>query len=145
MGFSRQEYWSGVSFPSPGDLPDQASNPGLPHCRQMLYPLSHQESLQHNHSCCYYYSVLQKRHTFILKFLLAPSLTRAPAQQVKAALTHCLAPLMPLPPGSQAPKKPSKFRGIRSCATRITPRPSDRREPERPSPKPSSALWEGSS
>ena len=22
MGFSRQEYWSGVQFPSPGDLPD---------------------------------------------------------------------------------------------------------------------------
>ena len=22
MGFSRQEYWSGVLFPSPGDLPD---------------------------------------------------------------------------------------------------------------------------
>ena len=21
MGFSRQEYWSGLSFPSPGDLP----------------------------------------------------------------------------------------------------------------------------
>ena len=27
MGFSRQEYWSGVSFPSPGDLP----NPGIEH------------------------------------------------------------------------------------------------------------------
>ena len=25
MGFSRQEYWSGVPFPSPGDLP----NPGI--------------------------------------------------------------------------------------------------------------------
>ena len=25
MGFSRQEYWSGLSFPSPGDLP----NPGI--------------------------------------------------------------------------------------------------------------------
>ena len=25
MGFSRQEYWSGLPFPSPGDLP----NPGL--------------------------------------------------------------------------------------------------------------------
>ena len=25
MGFSRQEYWSGLQFPSPGDLP----NPGL--------------------------------------------------------------------------------------------------------------------
>ena len=42
MGFSRQEYWSGWPFPSPGDLPDQGSNPGLPHCRQTLYCLSHQ-------------------------------------------------------------------------------------------------------
>ena len=25
MGFSRQEHWSGLSFPSPGDLP----NPGI--------------------------------------------------------------------------------------------------------------------
>ena len=23
MGFSRQEYWSGFTFPPPGDLPDQ--------------------------------------------------------------------------------------------------------------------------
>ena len=27
--FSRQEYWSGMPFPSPGDLPNQGSNPGL--------------------------------------------------------------------------------------------------------------------
>ena len=27
-------------------LPTQGSNPGLPHCRQMLYRLSHQGSLQ---------------------------------------------------------------------------------------------------
>ena len=40
--FSRQEYWSGLPFPSPGDLPDPGSNPGLLHCRQMLYHLSHQ-------------------------------------------------------------------------------------------------------
>ena len=26
MGFSRQEYWSGLPCPSPGDLPDQGSN-----------------------------------------------------------------------------------------------------------------------
>ena len=25
MGFSRQEHWSGVPFPSPGDLPDVTS------------------------------------------------------------------------------------------------------------------------
>ena len=28
MGFSRQEYWSGVLFPSPGDLPDPGIEPG---------------------------------------------------------------------------------------------------------------------
>ena len=27
MGFSRQEYWSGLPFPSPGDLPDQGIEP----------------------------------------------------------------------------------------------------------------------
>ena len=41
MEFSRQEYWSGFPFPSPGDLPD----PGIelrspPHSRQILYCLS---------------------------------------------------------------------------------------------------------
>ena len=44
MGFSRQEYWSGLPFPSPGNFPTQGSNPGLPHCRQALYPLSHRGS-----------------------------------------------------------------------------------------------------
>ena len=28
MGFSRQEYWSRLSFPSPGDLPDPGIEPG---------------------------------------------------------------------------------------------------------------------
>ena len=27
MGFSRQEYWSGLPFPSPGDLPDPGIEP----------------------------------------------------------------------------------------------------------------------
>ena len=30
MGFSRQEYWSGLPFPSPGDLPDSVIEPGSP-------------------------------------------------------------------------------------------------------------------
>ena len=62
MGFSRQEYWSGLPFLSPGDLPnpgiepgspalqtdalpseppEKGSNPGLLHCRQSLDHLSH--------------------------------------------------------------------------------------------------------
>ena len=30
MGFSRQKYWSGLPFPSPGDLPDPGIEPGSP-------------------------------------------------------------------------------------------------------------------
>ena len=30
MGFSRQEYWSGLPFPSPGDLLDPGIEPGSP-------------------------------------------------------------------------------------------------------------------
>jgi len=30
MGFSRQEYWSGLPFPSPRDLPDPRIEPGYP-------------------------------------------------------------------------------------------------------------------
>ena len=30
MGFSRQEYWSGLPFPSPGDLPDAGIEPRSP-------------------------------------------------------------------------------------------------------------------
>ena len=30
MGFSRQEYWGGFPFPSPGDLSDPGIEPGSP-------------------------------------------------------------------------------------------------------------------
>ena len=30
VGFSRQEYWSGLPFPSPGDLPDPEIEPRFP-------------------------------------------------------------------------------------------------------------------
>ena len=32
VGFPRQEYWSGLPFPSPGNLPDPGLNLGLLHC-----------------------------------------------------------------------------------------------------------------
>ena len=37
----------GCHFLLQGIFPTQGSNPGLPHCRQMLYPLSHQGSFVH--------------------------------------------------------------------------------------------------
>ena len=30
MEFSRQEYWSGLSFPTPGDFPDSGIEPAFP-------------------------------------------------------------------------------------------------------------------
>ena len=33
MGLSRQEYWSGLPVPSPGDLPDPGVEPGSPKLR----------------------------------------------------------------------------------------------------------------
>ena len=41
VGFPRREHWSGLPFPSSGDLPDPGIEPpGLLHCRQILYCLS---------------------------------------------------------------------------------------------------------
>ena len=50
MGFSRQEYWSGLPCPPPEDLSNTEIEPGLLHCRQILYQLSHQESFTHTHT-----------------------------------------------------------------------------------------------
>ena len=44
MEFPRQGYWSGLPFLLQGIFLTQGTNPGLMHCRQMLYPLSHQGS-----------------------------------------------------------------------------------------------------
>ena len=41
MEFSQQAYWSGLPFPSPGDLP----NSGILHCKQILEQLTLQGSL----------------------------------------------------------------------------------------------------
>ena len=38
MGFSRQEYWSGLPFPSPEDLPDPGIEPRSPALRVDALP-----------------------------------------------------------------------------------------------------------
>ena len=48
MGFSRQEYWSGLPFPSPGDLPNPVIKlASLLHCGRILYCLGRQGSSIH--------------------------------------------------------------------------------------------------
>ena len=41
MGFLRQQYWSGLPFPSPGDLPDPRIEPVSPELQAESLPLSH--------------------------------------------------------------------------------------------------------
>ena len=41
MGFPRLEYWSGLLFPSPGDLPDPGVELESPACQVHSLPLSH--------------------------------------------------------------------------------------------------------
>ena len=41
MGFARQEYWNGLSFPSPGDLPDLGIKSKSPALQVDSLPLSH--------------------------------------------------------------------------------------------------------
>ena len=58
-GISQQEYWNGLPFPFPGDLPNPGTEPAflcLLHYRQILLPLNHrgspskiqEEHLKHN-------------------------------------------------------------------------------------------------
>ena len=72
MGFSRQEYWSGLPFPSPGDLPNPEIELGLHHCRQVLYSLSHQGSpfrtlhfIKVIHMLFNYYTIVWARYYLI--------------------------------------------------------------------------------
>ena len=44
MGFSRQEYWSGLPFPFPGDLPSLGIEPTCPALQADSLPLNHQGS-----------------------------------------------------------------------------------------------------
>ena len=44
MGFSRQEYWSGLPFPSPGNLPNPGIEPRSPTLQADALTLSHQGS-----------------------------------------------------------------------------------------------------
>ena len=44
MGFSRQEYWTGLPFPPPEDLPTQELNLCLLHWQVGSLPVNHQEA-----------------------------------------------------------------------------------------------------
>jgi len=65
MGFPRQEYWSGLPFPSPGDLPDPGIKPSSPTLTGRFFILLNQYKPKTFNEMCY----LSKkcRNTFLYK------------------------------------------------------------------------------
>ena len=55
MGFSRQIYWSGLPFPSPGDLPDPGIEPQVSYIAGR-YCLNHQSTYSHLAGFIYFHS-----------------------------------------------------------------------------------------
>ena len=51
MGFSRQEYWSGLPFPSPGDLPNPGTEPRSPALQADSLPSEPPETGSNNKTC----------------------------------------------------------------------------------------------
>ena len=58
IDISSQEYWNGLSFPSPGDLPDSE----IPLCMQILYNLSSQR--------CHWAQIIQNKQIIILHVMI---------------------------------------------------------------------------
>ena len=55
MGVSRQEYWSGLPFPSPGDLPNPGLEPRSPALRADTLPSEPPGKPQSTEGRIYYY------------------------------------------------------------------------------------------
>ena len=70
MGFSRQEYWSGLPFPSPGDLPNPGIKPGSPALEADTLTSEPARKLQ---ECSNYYTIALISHgsKVMLKILQA--------------------------------------------------------------------------
>ena len=95
MGFSRQEYWDGLPFTSPGDLPD----PGIEHaplvspafCRQILYHWVTRTASE----CCFRKLIHTPKETHTAHYLPVPntqfatvgSCTFSQCQHI--FITHC--------------------------------------------------------
>ena len=102
MGFPRQEYWSGLPFSSPGDIPHPGIKPTSPAWQADSLPLSHQESpmipLTHP---LWSSTIKKKKKQYYLDTCLLYSLNAAAAaaKSLQSCPTLC-DPINSSPPGS---------------------------------------------
>ena len=72
MEFSRQKYWSGLPFPSPGDLIDPGIKLGSPALQAEALPLSHQgwytvSNYIHSKESNLYFSLCPSKENILLR------------------------------------------------------------------------------
>ena len=92
MGFSRQEYGVGSHSLLQGIFPNQGSNWGLLHCRQILYHLRHQGSLQNRLNDIKHVSLVYKYNVSNIYYLgstLSEARILCLLQSAKLGLTVC--------------------------------------------------------
>ena len=101
MGFSRQEYWSGLPFPLPGHLPNPGIEPESPMSPELQVDsllLSHRRSPQNKYnqgkSDPHHLGVRNVTFIFLNQVGLVPSLLATGMSN----LSHFLCPLPPPPP-----------------------------------------------
>ena len=72
MGFSRQEYWSGLPFPSPGDVPDPGIEIQSPVLQADSLPTELQVKPQVFTATLFFCFVIYKKKNFDVTFLEKP-------------------------------------------------------------------------
>ena len=93
MGFSRLEYWSGLPFPSPEDLPDPGIKPRSPvlggngRFNLYIYIYIYMYVYIHTHIYVYIYT-----HTHI--FLLKKTVHRKALKKINNYINNCLVVLI---------------------------------------------------
>ena len=83
MGFSRQEYWSGLPFPSPGDLPNPGIEPGSHALQADTLPSTELIFIYHLNA---FFSVITLCIFFFFQYLTFLSLSMA---RLKISLCKC--------------------------------------------------------
>ena len=125
MGFSRQGSWSGLPFPSQEIFQTQELNLGLPHYRQMLYPLSHQGILDNAKECSNYRTIALISHAskVMLKILQARLQQYVNFQMFKLVLEKAEEPEIKLPTSAGSPKKQESSRKTSISVLLTLPKP----------------------
>ena len=105
MGFSQQEYWSGLPCPPPGDLSDPGIKPRSPALQADSLPLSHQGTPI---ICHQFSSVAQSCPTLPVHHQL-PEFTQTHVHQVSDAIQPSHPLSSPSPPAPNPSQSQSLF------------------------------------